>query len=357
MKPLAYAAPILLVLVLGGCQKPKQETPEPKEAATVPVTQPQNPDLCQPLLQHMQAINANSRIEALEQVNQRLSACLSQLPFKQQKQLLEASHAMYQHFLKVERSPAQQEAFDQYAFNQSPHPTLQQSYIDKFAPRDQYLLQHQGGAAYYELYDSGEGMLNYRRQPRYLVELFAPYLPVAERTFIEHLAEQNQQSPLRDGALNISWDEIAQRAQFWEDYIQQYPDSSYHEDAKLLLALYSAFLFKGANNTPISDTYTGELSVRPDALTVIRQVSKQRNSELAQQAKRFLEFVEMSPAQRNQTITVQLTTPERLSGQRNILTLRQLEKYLQLRDPYAGSKYNQYRDCLTDAVCISPAQE
>lgn len=353
MKPLAYLSLSLLVLAMAGCQKPemektaKQETPPPTRIA------PQQDDTrCLNLAEQMQKINSESTVESLDQVNAQIKTCLPQLKFEQQKQFLKASNAMYQRFLTVKRTPEQQTAFEDYAFNQSPHPTLQQSYTEKFSPRDQYLLKHQG-KVYYELYDGGEGMFSYRRQPQYLAQIFAPYLPTAERIFIEKLASQNQQSPLRDGALTISWDEIAQRAQFWESYVKQYPNSSFIDDARLLLSLYTSFLFKGMNNTPISDTYTGELSIRPDALTVIQQVAKQRDSELAAQSKRFLEFVEMSPAQRNQKIKVQLTAPERLSGQENILTLRQLEKYVQLRDPYANSPRYQYRDCFSDAVCIS----
>lgn len=155
----------------------------------------------------------------------------------------------------------------------------------KFSPRDQYLLKHQG-KVYYELYDGGRHV---QLSPPATISGtdFCPYLPTAERIFIEKLASQNQQSPLRDGALTISWDEIAQRAQFWESYVKQYPNSSFIDDARLLLSLYTSFLFKGMNNTPISDTYTGELSIRPDALTVIQQVAKQRDSELAAQSKRF----------------------------------------------------------------------
>ena len=48
---------------------------------------------------------------------------------------------------------------------------------------------------------------------------------------------------------------IAARALFWEDYLQTYPKSSYQRDAEYLLKQYTYFLFRGSEQSPISEDY------------------------------------------------------------------------------------------------------
>ena len=55
----------------------------------------------------------------------------------------------------------------------------------KFSPRDQYLLKHQG-KVYYELYDGGEGMFSYRRQPQYLAQIFAPIYRLPSESLLKN---------------------------------------------------------------------------------------------------------------------------------------------------------------------------
>ena len=68
-----------------------------------------------------------------------------------------------------------------------------------------------------------KGQVHYRCSPEYLAKIFAPYLPVAEQEFIEHLAIQNQYPAVIGGQVKIDAKEIADRALYWESYLQQYP--------------------------------------------------------------------------------------------------------------------------------------
>lgn len=170
----------------------------------------------------MSQINEQRTTFALEQINQDLKVCLPLMELAEQKHLMQRSTEMYQRFLHVERTEFQQRAFEQYALDMAQHPTIQQSHFEQLTTRDQYLLKHKG-QAYVELLDQGNGTLQYRRSPEYLARIFAPYLPVAEKVFIENLAEQNMEPVLVEKRLQLEAANIAARALFWEDYLQTYP--------------------------------------------------------------------------------------------------------------------------------------
>ena len=212
---------------------------------------------------------------------------------------------MYQRFLATERTSEQQTAFEQYAVNNSTNPAMRQEYLSHFNERDRYLIQHQG-EAFYELYDVGDGTIMYRRQPTYLLKIFAPYLPKAERIFIENMAQQNQVSIISNNNLDISWNEISRRAQFWQDYIRQYPNSSFIDDAQRLKFKYAQFLFHGSNSLPVSNNYLGEEDIYPEALAEIKLLATQNSAALGQQAQKFLQFIALSPEQRDQSIPIEL---------------------------------------------------
>ena len=322
-------------------QPPKQQ----KQEAVIDLTL-----MCKNLKKNMSEINNQRTTFALEEINQDLKVCLPLLKLNEQKQLLKLSTTMYDNFLEVERTPQQQLAFEQYAFDMAQHPTIQQSHFEQFSLRDQYLIKHQG-QAYIELIDQGEGMLAYRRSPQYLAIVFAPYMPEAEKTFITELAQQNMQAPFLDGALTIDPQEIVARALFWENYLQQYPQSSYKLDAEYLLQMYTHFLFKGMNNSPMSESYSDQSTIRSSSLFEIEKLAKLKQSHLAWQAQRFLQFLDLSEQQRQTQIPVKLTPQQKQSGQSNLLTLKQLDQFLGLPELNTRSP----RDCFRDAICLAPA--
>ncbi|WP_171526682.1 hypothetical protein [Acinetobacter indicus] len=335
-------------MVLTACQRPEPPVvieQKPKQAVAEQAVDLKS--ICRGIEQEMREINQQRTTFALEQINQDLKVCLPLMDFPDQQHLLELSAQMYQNFLKVERTAQQQTAFDQYAFDLAQHPTIQQSHFEQFALRDQYLLKHKG-QAYVDLYDAGEGQLVYRRNPQYLARIFAPYLPDAERIFIENLAEQNMQHPIRDGGLTIDAQEVVRRALFWEDYVKNYPDSSYIRDARYLDQVYRMFLFKGTLNTPVSDSYEAEYAIQPSVWYEIEKLAKLEQSRLADQARKFRSFVQMSPQERRNRIPVSLTAQEQNNERANTLALKQLSHYLDL--PLNG--LSPTRDCFSDAVCM-----
>jgi hypothetical protein len=342
---------LLCSILLLGCQQPEsqvaqEQPPKQQQEIAVDLT-----EMCKNLKKSMLEINNQRTTFALEEINQDLKVCLPLLKLREQKELMELSGTMYDNFLQVERTPQQQLAFEQYAFDMAQHPTIQQSHFEQFSLRDQYLIKHQG-QAYIELMDQGEGMLAYRRSPQYLAIVFAPYMPEAEKAFMTELAQQNTQVPFLDGALTIDPQEIVIRALFWENYLQQYPRSSYRHDAEYLLQMYTHFLFKGMNNSPVSESYNDQNAINSSSLFEIKKLAKLKHSHLSWQAQRFLQFLELSEQQRNAQIPVQLSPQQKQSGQSNLQTLKQLDQFLDLRELNTRSP----RDCFRDAICLAPAK-
>ncbi|TCB51993.1 hypothetical protein E0H80_04375 [Acinetobacter sp. ANC 4779] len=335
-------------MLLLGCQKPEpQPMPEQVQKQS---RQDETVDLsllCKNIEKNMAEINAERTTFALEQINQDLKLCLPLSTFAEQQHLLVLSNQMYSNFLAVDRTPSQQMAFEEHAFDLAQHPTIQQNHFEQLNLRDQYLLKHKG-QAYIELFDAGKGLVNYRRSPEYLAKIFAPYMPRAEQVFIENLASQNMMPVFVENTLMIEPHEIVTRALFWEEYLNQYPKSSYRKDAEYLLQIYTLFLFKGMNDSPVSDTYLDKYAIQSSSMDEIEKLAQVKNSYLALQATKFLQFLQLSKPQRLKEIPLQLSLKEQQSLSENQLTLKQLDQYLALQN----LSLSKTRDCFSDAVCL-----
>ena len=339
--------PFFIFILLIGCQKPE---PQPiQEPVQKQSQQDETVDLnllCKNLEKNMLAINAERTTFALEQINQDLKLCLPLSTLAEQQHLLKLSNQMYNNFLSVDRTAPQQAAFEEYAFDLSQHPTIQQNRFEQLTLRDQYLLKHTG-QAYIEVIDVGDGQLQYRRSPEYLAKIFAPYMPPAEQIFIENLAAQNMQPAFTESRLSIEPHEIINRALFWEEYLKQYPNSSYRKDARYLLQRYSVFLFLGLDDSPVSESYIDRYAIQNSAMEEIEKLAKLKNSTLAAQANKFLQFLQLSEAQRLQHIPVQTAKKIASSSTKSGLAQQQLAQYLGL----SSLQPSPTRDCFSDAIC------
>lgn len=344
---------ILIVLsgvIVVACQKPTadiiQESKEPKkEVKTVPdLTQ-----ICQNLKKEMLDINAQRTTLAIEQVNQDIRMCLPLMKPVEQIELISLSNKMYQQFLEIDRNSEQQLAFENYVLDQAAYPTIQQSHFETLHIRDQYLLRHKG-QAYIELVERPNHDIIYHRSPQYLAKVFAPYLPESEKVFIENLAEQNSQALFKDDQLMIDAEEIGKRAKFWQDYIQNFPESLYLSDAKLLKNIYSNLLFFGTQHasTSSSNNFENQSDIDASYWFTIENLAKSNEAELSNQAKKFVQFINMAADHRQQNI--QLNEKERNNLEKEPLHLArvQLSHYLNL-DIVDLNKVK--RDCLSDAIC------
>lgn len=349
LKSLSIIVSVCAVLL--ACQKPEPEIVV--ETQTTPKPENIQPDLtliCENLKQEMLAMTPQRTTLAIEQVNQDIRLCLPLMEWAEQKQLIDLSNQMYKQFLSIERTPLEQLAFENYALDKSEYPTIQQSHFEQLNIRDQYLIRHQG-QVYIELVDQGPQNIYYRRHPQYLAKVFAPYLPEAEKVFIEHLALQNSHPLLQNQKLNISPNEIVQRAIFWESYIKNYPKSSYLKDAEYLEQSYRALLFKGTENSPTSVQYIDQNDISTSVWLEIEALAQQQNSILAKQANQFIQYVNMTPEQRLEKIKLPAAQLQKVKNDPHQLAVAQLNQLLNLKNIHLTAKN---RDCFSDSICISP---
>lgn len=345
-------------LILSGCNKTSQQdqavSKEQKSAEQKPASKPDNN--CIQINAAMQKINQTSKIEDLNQINEKLKACVPSLKNDEQLKLIDASTAMYQRFLKQDYTDKTARAFEAFGYavleqkQRDPKKVIQsqKKLFDQLSPRDQYLLQH-NGEAYIDLLYQGEGMFTYRRQPNYLVDVFSKALPVDQKEFLTRMAKDNQNIFYNDGALAVSWKELTERALFWEKFIQKYPKSHFIGDAKLLFNEYRYFIFFGLDNTPVSDEYAPNTWIDKDALQQIRFLSTQNESSLAKPAQQFLKFIATPVEERKTQFKIDSTDKNGDKKSNYQITHEQLEQLLKLDSPW---NTEVYRDCHIDAVCI-----
>lgn len=345
-------------LLLSGCNKTSQQdqavSKEQKSTEQKPVSKPDNS--CIQINAAIQKINQNSKIEDLNQINEKLKTCVPSLKNDEQLKLINASTTMYQHFLKQDYTDKTATAFESFGYavleqkQRDPKKVIQsqKKLFDQLSPRDQYLLQH-NGEAYIDLLYQGEGMFTYRRQPNYLVDVFSKALTADQKEFLTRMAKDNQDIFYNDGALAVSWKELTERALFWEKFIQKYPKSHFIGDAKLLFNEYRYFIFFGLDNTPVSDEYAPNTWFDKDALQQIRFLSTQNQSSLAKPAQQFLKFIATPVEERNKQFKIDLTEKSGDKKSNYQITHEQLEQLLKFDSPW---NTEVYRDCHIDAVCI-----
>lgn len=345
-------------LLLSGCNKTSQQdqavSKEQKSTEQKPESKPDNS--CIQINTAIQKINQNSKIEDLNQINEKLKTCVPSLKNDEQLKLIDASTAMYQRFLKQDYTDKTARAFEAFGYTvleqkqRDPKKVIQsqKKLFDQLSPRDQYLLQH-NGEAYIDLLYQGEGMFTYRRQPNYLVDVFSKALTTDQKEFLTRMAKDNQDIFYNDGALAVSWKELTERALFWEKFIQKYPKSHFIGDAKLLFNEYRYFIFFGLDNTPVSDEYAPNTWFDKDAIEQIQFLSIQNQSSLAKPAQQFLKFIATPVEERNKQFKINLTEKNGDKKSNYQITHEQLEQLLKFDSPW---NTEVYRDCHIDAVCI-----
>ena len=348
------------MLLLSGCNRPPETDTTRSEKPQV-TTQANTTELlkkeCRPLSKQMQKIDSNSEIKDLDQINALLKKCVVDAPNKQQMAWLTQSTQMYTNFFNQEKNTEKEfAAFVDYGYHRLAQEELSDTIKDdpnlfkQMSKRDQYLVKN-NHKAYMDLQYVGEGIYEYRRHPNYLLDLFAPHLQKDQQQFIEKMASDNQDIFMNDSAFSIDWSVIAERALYWEKYIQQYPNAYFIEDAKRLFDEYSYYVFLGAANTPISDEFAPNKWIDDDALKTIRQLSKIENSSLANKANKFLKFIETPVSKRKGQFNIKPTDEDGFKKQQHQITYEQLLQLLELKVPWQD--HQQYVDCHTDAVCIT----
>ncbi len=79
------------------------------------------------------------------------------------------------------------------------------------------------------------------------------FAPADIAAYIDLMATESDRMPAKDGALVVGWDEVVRRALAQEHFLKDYGDSPKRGAVKDLYGRSLAFIFYGANNTPLFD--------------------------------------------------------------------------------------------------------
>lgn len=79
--------------------------------------------------------------------------------------------------------------------------------------------------------------------------------------YLEIMAVESEQTPVKDAALMISWEEILNRALRQEEFIKEYGSSTQVGAVEELLKRYVTFALFGCNNTPLFSYDTKEIAL------------------------------------------------------------------------------------------------
>ena len=88
---------------------------------------------------------------------------------------------------------------------------------------------------------------------------YSEYVTNDIKEYIEFMAADSDDAPIKDAAIVISGDELAKRTASAEGFLNTYPDSPKYDEMKQLYQLYADLLIFGSANTPAFDYSTNIL--------------------------------------------------------------------------------------------------
>ena len=303
--------------------------------------------ICTKLEDTINTIDNKSEIEDIHAVQHQLTACLPLANNAEILQWLTEYQVMYERFLRLDSS-TNDKAF--YALmrsiDQGEKITVAQ--LKQVSPRVRYLVGLVREQSDVSVRYLGEGDYEFHHDLKAMADIFSPYLPEDQAAFIQRLAKDNQEIFWFDAAIAFSFEELVERTVFWEDFINRYPESQFHNDAKILFNTYRYLLFFGSENTQWTDEAQRNF-YEPTHEKLMVQLAQRTNSELAKNVQDFLIFMDQSDTERLK----QYPVPDKDKNGREInesnVTQYQLHKALDLSSPWTTT---QDRNCLTGIICM-----
>ena len=166
-------------------------------------------------------------------------------------------------------------------------------------PRLQYLIRLVEDDADVRVIYLGEGYYEFTHDLQAMANIFTPYLRQDQKIFIERLAMDNQDILWNDGGIAISFAEVIERAQFWENYLERYPKGYAPQDAKHLFEVYRYLILFGSENTQWTDDSIHEF-LDPEYRPLMLKLARRPNSVLARDAQALLDFIALTYGQRQE---------------------------------------------------------
>lgn len=303
--------------------------------------------ICTKLDDTINAIDNKSEIEDIHTVQRQIDACLPVADNAEILRWLEYYQAMYGRFLSADSS-MDDEAFFTVMENIEQDGKLTVAQLKQVNPRVRYLISLVRSRADVSVRYMGEDHFEFHHDLSAMADMFTPYLPDDQSEFIQRMAQDNQEIFWFDTAIAISFEELVERAVFWEDFISRYPDSRFYDDANALLDTYRYLLFFGSENVQwIDDDIRKFYLLKDDRLMM--QLAKRTDSQLAEDVQKLLVFMEQSDSERHQLYPV----PDKDENGHKIneweVAHYQLNKALDipsLRDTVKD------RDCFNGVICV-----
>lgn len=258
--------------------------------------------ICTKLDDTINAIDNKSKIEDLHAVQRQIDACLPVADNAEILRWLEYYQAMYGRFLSADSS-MDDEAFFTVMENIEQDGKLTVAQLKQVNPRVRYLISLVRSRADVSVRYMGEDHFEFHHDLSAMADMFTPYLPDDQSEFIQRMAQDNQEIFWFDTAIAISFEELVERAVFWEDFISRYPQSSFYDDANALLDTYRYLLFFGSENIQWIDDDIRKFYLLKDQ-RLMMQLAKRTDSQLAEDVQKLLVFMEQSDSERHQLYPV-----------------------------------------------------
>ena len=365
---LSLTAAMSMLIALSGCQ-PKVEKPaesnntqkieqdnpqllsmeQPKQAV---VTEPAiDAKTCLALSKSMQKMDETSKIEAIYAIQKQLKTCLPTANNTEVLRLLTDYEAMYERFLTISQSMEDGNFYTVMQMadegKQVPEPLL-----NTLNPKLQHLIRLVEDNADVRVIYQGEGYYEFTHDLQAMADIFTPYLRQDQKAFIERMAMDNQDILWNDGGIAISFVEVIERAQFWEDYLARYPKGYAHQDAKYLFEIYRYLLLFGSENTQWTDDSIHEF-LDPEYRPLMLKLARRPNSILARDAQALLDFIALSDSQRQEKYPTPVVNEDGDEISEWAIASYQKAEALPIESPWETATKN----CFIGVVCVENNDE
>ena len=305
--------------------------------------------ICTKLSSAMSDIDDKSKFEDIYAIQRQLEACLPITDNDQILQWLVDYQALYGRFLEINNNTNEQSFYTLMSMlEQGEKPSLE--LLKAINPRLLYLVGLVESKADVSVLYLGEGDYIFHHDLKAMADLFTPYLPQDQSSFIQRLAKDNQGIFWNDAGVAISFDEVIERAIFWEDYIQRYPTGYAIDDAKSLLAIYRYVLFFGSENTQWTDDKLREFYNSADE-QAMQKLAKRPSSNLAQDAQNLLDFMALSNSKRHKKYPTPSKNNSGYKMGKRAMTYSQLTAALQIPSPWQAD----HKNCFNGVICVDNA--
>jgi hypothetical protein len=309
-----------------------------------------NQQLCTSVRKTIAAVNSKSKMAEITAVQELLRDCLPAADNASVLQWLAAYQAMYERFLALPNTDtSNQENFYTVMDKAASGKIVPEALLKTMSPRAQYLIGLVEQGADVSVQYLGEGDFHFHHDLTAMAKLFTPYLRKDQAAFIQRMARDNQGIFWNDAAIAVPFNELINRALFWESYSQRYPDGYATRDAKRLFNIYRYVLFFGSENTQWTDDAIREFDNLAQA-QAMQQLAKRSNSVLAKDAQKFLEFMTLADSERELKYPHSSSDIADNMQREGQLAKQQLRDALQILSPWT---VEDNRNCLEGVVCTT----